>query len=306
MNEKLTKKNEDISDAPLLKATNRIDRVARQRPSHKQVLKFLKDVLTEQFEVKPRIQTHPIPMDEGLIKTKTAEGFSLVDKSNLELDIASATALFEKLCAVLKQNDSVSEDVAKIEQVITGEKLNLEELFIKTAAQNGDYLAGLPDRLGLKGEIVSFLAENSLRPIFEAYADKLKGYVDQEKWWRGYCPICGSKPVMAKLVGREKKKFLVCSCCGYEWRYSRTKCPFCEKTDPKGLKFFLVEKEGKAYRVETCRKCRKYIKTVDTAELNEEVIPCVEDIGTLYLDVLAKKEGYSREVHPLGLNFADL
>ena len=302
----MTKKKKTTPGAGLLKITKRIDRIARQRPSHKQVLKFLKDVLTEQFEVKPEIRTHPVPMDEELIKTKSAEGFPLVDKGDLELDIASAKTLFERLCKVLKDNENVSEDVAKIEHALNREELNLDELFKKTAAQNGDYLAGLSDRLDLKAEIVSFLAGNSLRPIFEAYADELKGHVNQEKWWRPYCPICGSKPVMAELIGDKKKRFLVCSCCGYEWRYTRTKCPFCEKTDPKGSKFFLTEKEGTAYRVETCRKCRKYIKTVDTDELDEEFIPIVEDIGTLYLDVLAKKEGYTREVHPLGLNFTDL
>jgi FdhE protein len=111
---------------------------------------------------------------------------------------------------------------------------------------------------------------------------------------------------MAELIGRERKKFLICSCCGYEWRYMRTRCPFCESGDRKGVKYFFTEKEGRAYRVETCRKCKKYIKTVDAEELDEEVIPSVEDIGTLYLDSLAQKEGYTREVHPLGLNLGDL
>ncbi len=305
MTEKLTKKNEDISDAGLLKVTNRIDRVAREKPSHREVLKFLKEVVTEQFKIKPEIEIHPVLMDEELVKTKTAEGFPLVDKGDLELDIASATNLFEGLCGVLKRNSKVSEDVDKIEHT-SREELNLEALFKKTAAEDGEYVASLSHRLNLKGEILSFLAENSLRPIFEAYADELKGHVDQEKWWRAYCPICGSRPVMAELIGRERKKFLICSCCGYEWRYMRTKCPFCESGDPKGLKYFLTEKEGRAYRVETCQKCMKYIKTVDTEELDEEVIPQVEDIGTLYLDVLAKKEGYTREVQPLGLNLGDL
>lgn len=302
---KNTEEKKGISDAGLRKVTKRIDSVARERPSHREVLKFLKEVVTEQFKIKPEIEIHPVLMDEELVKTKTAEGFPLMDKSDLKLDIASATSLFESLCEVLKRTNTVSEDVDKIEHT-SREELNLEALFKKTAAEDGEYVASLSHRLNLKGEILSFLAENSLRPIFEAYADELKAYVDQEKWWRSYCPICGSKPVMAELIGRERKKFLICSCCGYEWRYMRTRCPLCESGDRKGLKYFFTEKEGRAYRVETCRKCKKYIKTVDTEELDEEVIPSVDDIGTLYLDVLAKKEGYTREVQPLGLNLGDL
>ena len=183
--------------------------------------------------------------------------------------------------------------------------LRLEEVFEKAAAEDHEYMVRTSDALKLQRGLLFFLAETSLQPVFEAYADKLKGYVDQERWWRGYCPICGSKPVMAELIGRERKKFLICSCCGYEWRFMRTKCPYCENEERRAFKYFFAEKEGRAYRVETCQKCKKYIKTVDTEELDEEVIPSVEDVGTLYLDVLAQKEGYTREVHPLGLNLAN-
>ena len=184
-------------------------------------------------------------------------------------------------------------------------ELDLEELFSKTVAQDEKYLSSLSDRLDLKAELLFFLVQNSLQPIFEAYADKLKDYVDQEQWWRTYCPICGSKPIMAELVGAERKKFLICSCCAYEWRFMRTTCPFCETAHSEKFKYFFTEEDGKAYRVETCLECKKYIKTVDTVELGEEFIPVVEDIGTLHLDILAKKEGYEREVHPMGLNFGD-
>jgi FdhE protein len=280
--------------------------VARERPSHKEVLEFLKEVMTEHCRIKPEIETHPVPMDEALIQKKTTEGFPLVNKGDLKLDMVSATTLFKGLSEVLKRNSKVSVDVAKIEQVISGKELNLEELLKKTAAGNGEFIASRSGRLNLKADLLSFLAENSLRPIFEAYARELEGHVDQESWWRAYCPICGSGPVMAELVGREKKRFLICSCCGYEWRFKRIQCPFCENEERRKFKYFFADKEQKTYRVETCQKCKKYIKTVDTEELDDAFMPLVEDVGTLYLDVLAKKEGYTREIHPLGLNLADL
>lgn len=303
--EKANKKKAD-SQAGLERAIERIDSIATQKPSHKEVLNFLKEVVTEQFKIRPEIETHPVHLDEELIKTKSREGFPLVGKGDLKLDMASATTLFERLCEVLKRNNKVAADVDKIQDVIRRKEFALEEVFQKTAAEDGEYVATLLDRLELRGEILSFLTENSLKPIFEAYAHELKGHVDQESWQRGHCPICGSKPVMAELIGVEKKKFLICSCCAYEWRYMTIKCPFCETAAPEGFKYLFTEQEGRAYRIETCQKCRKYIKTVDTEELDEEIVPSAEDIGTLYLDVIAKKEGYEREVHPLGLNFADL
>ena len=74
----------------------------------------------------------------------------------------------------------------------------------------------------------------------------------------------------------------------------RLKCPFCETEDDKELRYFYAEGEGKAHRVDVCEKCKRYIKTLDIREMAGEVIPIIEDMGTLYLDVLAQKEGYLR------------
>ena len=298
--------NVEMCKANLSEVHKRIDDVARERPSHKEVLGFLKDVVAEQYGINPEIETPAVLGDKALIQKKAAEGFPLVNKGDLKLDLDSAAALFKGLCKVLKRNKKVSADVDKIEQCISSEDLDLEELFQKTAAGNGEYIASRSDKLGLKADMLSFLAENSLRPIFEAYAHELQGHVDQEHWWRAYCPICGSEPVMAELVDKEKKRFLICSCCGYAWRFKRTQCPFCENEEREKFKFFFGDKDQKACRVETCQKCKKYIKTVDTGELDGEFIPLVEDVGTLYLDVLAKKEGYSRKVQPMGLNLDEL
>jgi FdhE protein len=135
--------------------------------------------------------------------------------------------------------------------------------------------------------------ENSIKPILEVYADELKEYVDQDTWWRGYCPICGSAPLIAGLR-EEGERFLVCSSCSYEWRFRRLKCPFCENEDHKGLRYFYTEREGKVNRVDVCEKCKTYIKAIDLRELPSDFISFVEDAGTLYMDVLAQTKGYRR------------
>jgi FdhE protein len=299
-------KKRESSDAALLKVKERIDHVSRKRPSHKAAITFFKGIITEKIRAKAGVEVESVEMDESVLNVKRNEGFPLVDKRDLKLDISSATALFKRLCERLNENEKVSQDMDRITEAVDSGELDLEELFKKAVEEDHEYMVDLSNRFKLQRGLLFFVAENSLQPIFEAYADKLKDYVDQQTWWRSYCPICGSKPVMAELIGRKRKKFLICSCCGYEWRFMRTKCPFCENEERRKFKYFYTEDEGRAYRVETCQKCKKYIKTVDTEELDEEVIPWVDDISTLYLDVLAQKEGYTREVHPLGLNLGDL
>lgn len=279
------------------KIIQRIDAIEEKRPSHKDVLEFLKGIVIEQYEVKEKVRIGPVDMAEDLVKLKTREGFPLTDKKDLKLDMESGSILFGKLCAVVqKRNEKVAGEIKKINQVLDEGELGLEQLFEKVLAGDGQYIDSLAERLKLNKELLLFLAESSIKPVLEAYADELKGYVDQKKWWKGYCPICGSKPLIAALRKKEGERFLVCSSCGFEWRFGRMTCPFCGTQERKKHRYFFVDRESKAYRVDVCDECKHYIKTVDTRETFEDVVLPVEDIGTLHLDMLAQKEGYKRDV----------
>lgn len=288
---------EGQSPEALDRILERIDAMEQKRPSHKEVLEFLKSIVTEQYEAKERIKVEPIDIKEDMVKLKTREGFPLVDKKDLKLDMESGTALFERLCAVVqKRSDKIAGDIRKIKKALGEGELDLEALFEKVVAEDTEYLDATAGKLELNQGLLLFLAKNSINPLLEAYADQLKGYIDQKKWWKGYCPICGSKPVIAALRKKEGERFLLCSSCGFEWRFSRMKCPFCGRQDRGKHKYFFIEKESRAYRVDVCEKCKKYIKTIDTREIFEDVVLAVEDIGTLHLDFIAQKEGYAREV----------
>jgi len=280
------------SDNGAEKIRKRATAIVRERPSHKEALEFFKDVLTEQSAIKSKVKSIHVEIDEEDVKSKMSEGFPLVEKSALTLDVPSATRMFKRLCKILSSNKKASPDADKISKALRGKKIDLLELFKHVDSDHAEYLAALSKKLGVKQETLLFLAKNSIKPILEAYAEQLKEFVDQEKWWRGYCPICGSAPFMAAFR-EEGARFLVCSSCGYEWRFVRLKCPFCENDNHENLRYFYTEKEGRAYRVDVCEKCKRYIKTVDTNEVAEVILP-LEDIGTLYLDVLAQNEGYTK------------
>jgi FdhE protein len=294
------------SDNGVEKIRKRVETLVKEKPSHKQILEFFADVVAEQYTILSKVMTFPIEIDEEDFKTKIVEGFPFVDKKALTLDLPSATRLFKKLCKIMIRNKKASQDIERITQAYKNKEIDLKELFKQTNSGNSEYIAALSKKLRVKGDVLLFLARESIKPIFEAYANELKNYVDQERWWKGYCPICGSEPYIAELKnegGAEGARFLVCSSCSYEWRYKRLQCPFCEHEASQGAKYFYTEKEGKVYRVDVCEKCKRYIKTIDTNELGEDVIPLLEDIGTLHLDILAQKEGYTKESR-LALGFS--
>jgi FdhE protein len=51
---------------------------------------------------------------------------------------------------------------------------------------------------------------------------------------------------MGQLVGKDPGRLwmLSCGCCGTRWRYRRTGCPFCERTDDHWLSVVGVEGES--------------------------------------------------------------
>ena len=59
----------------------------------------------------------------------------------------------------------------------------------------------------------------------------------------------------------------------------------------------FLEQEKSPYRIDVCEQCKRYIKTLDERKGGDEkraFIPSVEDLATMYLDIVAEKEGYER------------
>ena len=293
------------SDSEAEKIRKRVEVMVKERPSHKDVVEFFGDVVAEQHTIRSKVKTFPLQFEEEDLKAKIRDGFPLIEKRALTLDVPSATRLFKRLCKIMSRNKKAAQDIERITQAYKSKEIDLIELFKQTDSENHNYIADLSKKIEVKEDVLSFLARNSVKPIFEAYAKELQNYVDQERWWKGYCPICGSEPYIAELKnegGAEGARFLVCSSCNFEWRFNRVKCPFCENSDHEKLRYFYAEKEGSAYRIDVCDKCKRYIKTIDAKELGDDiVIPLLEDAGTLYLDILAQQEGYTKEKKASGL-----
>jgi len=287
-------------DEGVEKIRRRVEAIIKVRPSYREVLELFKDVATEQYLMRSKIKTAPVEIEKENLAARMREGFPLVEKQALTLDIPSVTRLFKRLCKLLSHHKKASADCEQITHALNNKKIDLLELFKQIDLDNKEYITDLSKKIGVKDGVLEFVARNSLRPIFEAYAENLKDSVDQEIWWRGYCPICGSGPFLAEFKN-EGARFLLCSSCGYEWRFMRLKCPFCENDDHERLGYFYTEKEEKTYRVDVCEKCERYIKTVDIRDQGEDIIPVIEDVGTFHLDILAQKAGYKRETAASGL-----
>jgi FdhE protein len=104
------------------------------------------------------------------------------------------------------------------------------------------------------------------------------------------CPMCGSAPVAALVLG-DGLRYLTCSLCAVEWRLKRVTCATCRSTE--GISYFTIEGDPGAAKAEACDRCRTYLKLF-YLEKRPRAEPFADDVATLALDLLMSEEGYSR------------
>jgi len=273
------------------KSGERVRQLKGKRPGYGEILDFYSRVRELQDRSKSSLKTDPIKLEKERKDLLAREGFSLIRKEDFPLDIGASIDLFRSLCLLGSAgNPHFASQVEKIDEALRNGTMDLKALFSGDGKeQTIEQVAA--DR-GLDKQVLSFLVRSSIRPSIERCVEQLRGELDPETWRKGHCPVCGSLPSLSLLKGEEGRRYLLCSFCCYEWRIDRLFCPACDNRDQESLKYFCGEGE-EAFRIDLCDRCHRYIKTIDYRNL-EESDPCLEDLATLHLDILASQKGYKR------------
>jgi FdhE protein len=239
-------------------------------------------LFTIQAEYRKRWKRERLFQAPKSLSEKIKNGEVIVEFGRVKIEEASLKAIFKDIYQLLGDGKKI-------------EKLNIREVIEKVISNEKDYLERLSDKLKIDKNLLFFVSINIASPIFEIIASKLKKRIDEKLWFRSYCPVCGSKPLIQRLKKEDGKRVLKCTICSCKWQFSRIKCLYCGTEDAKDLRFFWAD-DSSPYRVDVCDKCKGYIKTLDERKLSNdrEIIPKIEDIATTYLDILAQKEGYTR------------
>ena len=163
------------------------------------------------------------------------------------------------------------------------------------AAVNADdaRLAMLADDLGVEIEPLAAMADLAAMPLLQALRRRFASTAGTH-WHEGYCPICGEWPRLAELRGLERARRLRCARCGGDWEQPGVRCAFCDATGQGTRTTLISEQDGEARKVETCTRCRGYLKVVSTLRAwpGDEV--CLADLATIDLDLAALERDYER------------
>lgn len=242
-------------------------------------------------------------LPEGLPITtpaRHAQGEPVVLREFFPLDAASLPEIAQKIFRVV---DEISPDLRgfgeKLQSALENGTYSLEaacRAVIKEpiSLEKGSYFYAWAQENPGASYFFSFIAASCVLPSVKVAGRLLAEHHDGEAIWRhGHCPICGSLPLMGRLVEVEGFRLHTCSFCLHEFKATRMACPFCLSSGDEKDNYYASEDEP-GYQLHVCHDCKSYCKVADFRAFDRVFIPVLDDLGSLVLDIYGRKQGFLR------------
>lgn len=275
----------------LTEIKNIIARAVEQNPENSKIIKAFAPVIIKQRQL--AAQSSLKKLDCSLIdKEKLKAGVPASRQINLFMPEDSLKEITLAMANAVKEGmPQLSENIDKISTLIGEGKINPADYF-KSAADGENKAAGSwAKKLEISPSNTSFLMSLVGRVVLEIRAREITAALGAFDWQKGYCPICGEFPSIALIEEEGGKRFLHCSSCGQDWRFTRVSCPYCEKEERKDMEYFYVENKTQEAAF-VCDKCKKYLVTLYRAGKIFARDMDVSAISLIHMDMLMQQKGY--------------
>jgi FdhE protein len=279
-----------------------LNRLAEQRPALAESAQFLRDALPGLYAEPIEPATLSITHEQALAKLNG--GLPLLRGEALPLDVPAFSRRWLHVCASLERHQDAAVPAATAEALRRG-ALDPQRLTMDILNGHPEAIHAQADELGLDAGLMATVLRLTLFPVLSRVNSALanlspfpsptgggaRGGIGH-RWDRGYCPTCGSWPLLGEFRGLEQTRFLRCGLCASEWEFPRLRCPFCDTADHRRLGYFHAENEEGKYRAATCDVCRGYIKMISSLTPITAPGLFVADLATMHLDLVAAERGY--------------
>lgn len=179
----------------------------------------------------------------------------------------------------------------------------LSEIMQADADRHAALIDGLALKAGVRREALAFLAHCVVRVALERQTRDWAGLLEGFAWDKGYCPICGGSPMLARIEEGIPRRWLYCSRCAHAWQFSRVICPACANDDQKSMTYYFVEDAAKESTF-ACDSCKHYLVTVNKVTELADFDADVAGLSLAHLDVLMQEKGY-RPIADTAWNMVD-
>jgi hypothetical protein len=222
--------------------------------------------------------------------TKLREGRSLLAGEPLVLDTEGFARRWKAVAKALCRHVDAASGTGLATRIPCG--LDPNRLVEHVLAGRTEAIRDEAAAHGLHPRVATTVLRLTLLPDFCRLNGLLEPLRKEVPWPHGYCPTCGSRPLLAELRGLQQTRYLRCGLCAADWEFPRLQCPDCGTRDHRVLGFLSVEGQESRFRCATCDGCRGYVKTVQSLDRLSALKLLVYDVATLPLDVAAVERGY--------------
>jgi FdhE protein len=285
---KLFRRDEPIRP-DLAAALDRLDRLAEQTPALRDAVAIQSAMLRAIYRKPPQASAGDLAPDRA--RDKLHDGVPLLRGERVSVDIAGIRSLLLDLCREVGQQPGRAAAATEIATAIGQGALDVAELVQAVLEGRADAVRERAAALGLDDQLLCTLLRFSLFPALEQLAAQLAPLRALVIWQHGYCPTCGSWPLLGEYRGLEQTRFLRCGLCATGWPLDRLLCPFCGCRDHQQLGYLHIEDDMQK-RAATCEQCRCYNKTLATLVPIPPIELAVDDLTTIHLDMIALEHGY--------------
>lgn len=246
-------------------------------------------------------QPHVLPVSLPITTpSRHAQGEPVLLREYFPLDTIGLPIIAQKIFPVLS---SISPDLErfaeKLQKLLNDNTYSLEEAcraVVKApiSLDEGSYFYDWAKNNPGASYLFSFLAASCVLPSVKVAGRLLAQHHDSSAvWGHGHCPVCGSLPLMGRLVETEGFRLHTCSFCLHEFKATRMACPFCLSTGEEKDNYFISEDEP-GYQLHVCHDCKSYCKIADFRAFDRVFLPVLDDLGSLVLDLYGRKQGFLR------------
>jgi len=268
-----------------------VDALCRENPEYTEVLAIFSELYSA-IEGKEGETGLTVTLPDGGTDGRRREGEPLLSFDDVSVDREKTLAFIGRVIDVMQRmgNDG-GESLERLRQTLA--EGGADVLALLRGVFTHERRAILETALAVRIDpgLLEFAVHTPLRVALEQAVEGV-----DPAWFAGWnrhcCPVCGSPPAMAELVGEGGERRLSCSTCFTRWDFNQPDCPFCGNDDPEKLTYFSTG-EG-PHRVDLCLACSQYIKTRLSPGGSVGVPPELDDLATVLLDLLAAQEGYRR------------
>lgn len=292
--------NSSDQRGPSLEALNgRAEAVRKARPAYRELLEFYLRVFRRQMEWRDRVTVRPEDVDADAARACFGKGTPLLECHDPGIDPASLIELWAEMKEVFRRgNDVLRNAIETIDEAETDGRLVSAAWLPELRPQRPELIADAARTIGVEVTILATLSRATTLPHWERVSQLWLPPGRTEAWKRFTCPLCGGPPVLAETRTARNgqdglkpavRRWMHCPFCASRWVVPSLDCPSCGST-AKGDAKYLFTKEEPELRIDFCRSCNHYIKTIDGDKIGDPIHVGIELLTAAHLDVLAREK----------------